>query len=320
MKILTWHVHGNYLLYLTRFSGHEFFLPVDKNGDGGRGTVFPFGDNVKDIAAEDVMRSKFDCILFQHKKNWIEDQHRILSGEQKRLPRIYLEHDPPLEHPSEQIHPAANETDVLLVHVTHFNALAWNSGSAATRVIEHGVFLTKEHSSTYELDRGITAINNITTRGRRAGADIFQRAIASGVPLDLVGMNAEAAGGLGEVSPPRLPEFLSRYRFYFNPSRYTSLNLAVIEAMMVGLPVVGLATTEMVTVIENGVNGYIDTDVRKLIAPMLELVRNKTLARELGAAARDHARARFDIARFTKDWNAAFNFVTGATRASAIAH
>ena len=37
---------------------------------------------------------------------------------------------------------------------------------------------------------------------------------------------------------------------------------------MIGLPIVGLATTELVTVIENGVQGYIDTDVYKLIEPM----------------------------------------------------
>src|SRR5438445_12928606 len=42
----------------------------------------------------------------------------------------------------------------------------------------------------------------------------------------------------------------------------------VLEAMMIGLPIVGLATTELVTVIENGVQGYIDTDVYKLIEPM----------------------------------------------------
>jgi hypothetical protein len=319
MKILTWHVHGSYLLYLTRFSGHEFYLPVDANGTGGRGNVFPFGDNVKDVPAEDVMRTRFDCILFQTKKNWTEDQHRILSAEQRRLPRIYLEHDPPLEHPSEQIHPIASEADVLLVHVTPFNALAWNNGGAATRVIEHGVFLTTEHRATYELEKGITAINNIATRGRRAGGDIFSAVRARGIPVDLVGMEAEAAGGLGEVSPPQLPEFLSHYRFYFNPSRYTSLNLAVIEAMMVGLPVVGLATTEMATVIQNGSTGFIDTDVERLIAPMRELVNDRNFARTLGLTARHQALERFNIVRFTEDWNAAFSFVTGSSRLSAIA-
>lgn len=36
--------------------------------------------------------------------------------------------------------------------------------------------------------------------------------------------------------------------------------------MAIGMPVVGLATTELVTVIDNGVSGWIDTDVNRLIA------------------------------------------------------
>lgn len=41
--------------------------------------------------------------------------------------------------------------------------------------------------------------------------------------------------------------FAARYRFLFNPIRYTSLGLAVIEAMMIGMPVVALGTTDMVS-------------------------------------------------------------------------
>jgi len=40
-------------------------------------------------------------------------------------------------------------------------------------------------------------------------------------------------------------------RFFFNPIRYTSLGLAVCEAMMVGMPIIGLATTEMATTVQN---------------------------------------------------------------------
>ena len=38
------------------------------------------------------------------------------------------------------------------------------------------------------------------TRHRLLGADIFQQ-VREAVPLDLVGMDAEALGGLGEVPP-----------------------------------------------------------------------------------------------------------------------
>src|SRR4029079_6984360 len=102
------------------------------------------------------------------------------------------------------------------------------------------------------------------------------------VPLDLVGMESQPCGGLGEVFPPDLPAFESRYRFYFHPIRFTSLGLALIEAMLVGLPVVGLATTELVTLIQNGVNGFIDTDVNKLLGPMRLLLSDLGEARRIG--------------------------------------
>jgi UDP-glucuronate decarboxylase len=50
------------------------------------------------------------------------------------------------------------------------------------------------------------------------------------------------------------------------------LGLAIVEAMMVGLPIVGLATTELVTVVRNGENGFIDTDVDVLVDCMKELL------------------------------------------------
>jgi glycosyltransferase involved in cell wall biosynthesis len=142
------------------------------------------------------------------------------------------------------------------------------------------------------------------------GPDIFLAA-REAVPLDLVGMAAEELGGLGEVEHALLPAFAARYRYLFNPIRYSSLGLAVIEAMMAGLPVVGLATTEMATVIGNGETGYIDTNLATLIGHMRELARNPALARELGTNARKMARERFGIERFADDWDRTLRQVTG---------
>src|SRR4051794_21334776 len=124
-------------------------------------------------------------------------------------------------------------------------------------------------------------------------------------------MGAEEAGGLGEVLHADLPGFAARYRFLFNPIRHTSLGLAVIEAMMAGLPVVALATTEMVTVIKDRVNGFIDTDPQRLARCMKELLADPAKARALGQAARQTALARFGIARFVRDWNSIFSEAIG---------
>lgn len=302
LRILTWHIHGNYLWYLSQVP-HDIYLPVKPGkaeGYGGRGQTFPFGGNVYDVPADEVHKRHFDCILFQTRTNYERDQYEILSDEQRRLPRIYLEHDPPQQHPTDTRH-WVDDPNVLLVHVTPFNRLMWDSGRAPTRVIDHGVLVPPEVRYTGEIERGIVVINNLAARGRRLGVDVFRQA-AHEVPLDLVGMEAEALGGIGEVSPPKLPAFEARYRLFFNPIRYTSLGLAVIEAMTIGMPIVGLATTEMVMAIENGVSGVLDTELDKLIPAMRELLRDPALARAMGQAARRRALERYHIDRFVADW------------------
>jgi glycosyltransferase involved in cell wall biosynthesis len=155
--------------------------------------------------------------------------------------------------------------------------------------------------ATYELARGIVVVNHLAQRGRRLGADVFST-VRGAVPLDLVGMDAQSAGGLGEVANSELPAFVARYRFFFNPIRYTSLGLAIVEAMMVGLPVVGLATTELVTVIRNGESGVLDTRVAPLVDAMHRLLQRPDEAARMGANARRLANERFGIGRFVDDW------------------
>jgi hypothetical protein len=310
IRVLTWHIHGNYLLYLSR-AGVEFVIPtgLDREGYGGRGSTFPFPDNVREVPAGAIRTLDLDCVLFQTRANYEVDRFDILSDEQRRLPRIYLEHDTPRGHPTDQRH-WFDEPGSLLVHVTPFNALMWDGGRTPTRVIDHGVFVPEGVRYTGGIARGITAINHLRSRGRLLGADVFQAA-RERVPLDLVGMDAESLGGLGEVHPMELAAFEARYRLFFNPIRWTSLGLAVIEAMTLGMPVVGLATTEMAAAVESGVSGYVDTNLERLIEVMNDLIANPAEAKRLGEGARRRALERFHIDRFAREWEETFAAATG---------
>ena len=314
LRVFTWHQHGSYLLYLVQ-SPHEFFVPVRPGRPhpyGGLGGPFPWPPNVHEVPVGELPNLDLDCILFQQRGQYEHDQYEILSQAQRRLPRIFLEHDPPRESPTDTRH-VVDDPDVLLVHVTHFNDLMWDSGRSPTRVIEHGVMVPEHVRYSGEVERGIVVINHLARRGRRLGADVFERARRE-VPLDLVGMGAAELDGLGEEPHDRLPELVARYRFFFNPIRYTSLGLAVCEAMMIGLPIVGLATTEMATAIQNGVSGYVDTDVDKLVAYMRGLLADPAEARRLGEGARRVALERFNIERFARDWDNILRLVTSTPK------
>ena len=316
LRILTWHVHGSYLYYLAH-APHDFYLPVRASGESGytgRTASFPWPDNVHEVSAEDVRELALDGILYQHARHYLVDRHALLSDRQLRLPQVYLEHDPPRGSPTDTLHPV-QDRNVLLVHCTPFNRLMWDSGVTPTRVIDHGVTVPEGARYRGDLARGLVVINNLAQRGRRLGADVYARLQAE-LPLDLVGMGwAEVAGGVGEIPPRELPAFMAAYRFFFNPIRYTSLGLAILEAMMVGLPVVGLATTELVTVIENGVSGYLATDPDELVGRAATLLADPALARRLGDGARRTATARFGIDRFARDWSETLLDVMGGVRA-----
>lgn len=309
LRVLTWHIHGSYLYYLTQ-APCTFYLPKKNSteeGYGGRTPGFPWGENVIDVPAEDVKNIDFDCILFQSKKNYLEDQYLILSEKQRALPKIYLEHDPPREVPTDTKH-VVDDAEVLLVHVTHFNNLMWDNNGTPSTVIEHGVMVDKNVKYTGELNKGIVVINGIVKRGRRLGYDVFTK-VREKIPLDIVGMFSEDAGGLGEINNRELSSFIAKYRFFFNPIRYTSLGLSVCEAMMTGVPIAGLATTEMAVTIKNDFSGYVHTDIDFLINKMQLLLDNKEKAAELGKGAQQTANEKFNIERFKQDWMNTFEAV-----------
>jgi hypothetical protein len=303
LRILTWHVHGNYLWYLSHLR-HEIVLPVRPgrpHGYGGRSGAFPWPDTVREVPADRVREVEVDAVVYQAHDQWLVDRHELLSPSQRAAPQLVIEHDPPRLSPTDTRHPV-DDPDALVVQVTAFNDLMWDCGRTPTRVIEHGVVVPADARYQGHLPAGVTVVNNLAQRGRRLGLDVFLGA-RDKVPLDLVGMGSEALGGRGEVPPPELARAMAAYRFYFHPVRYTSLGLSLCEAMTVGLPVVGLATTELPTIIEDGVNGFVATDPDRLVGDMQALLADAALARAIGAAGRRTALERFSIGRFVRDWD-----------------
>jgi hypothetical protein len=310
LKILIWHIHGSYLNTLARID-HDWYLPVKPGrpeGYGGRGPTFDLPDSVQEVPAEQVHNLQLDLIIYQTPRNYFEDQYEILSPEQRRLPKIYLEHNVPRPHATDTRHPI-DDPDVLLVHVTNYNRLMWDNGRTPTMVIEHSVAIDPTIQYSGQLERGITVINGIQQRPRIAGYDLFLRA-RQDIPLDIAGMRTAEIGGLGDIPYRHLHRRVAEYRFLFSPIRYTSLPLAVIEAMTIGTPVIALATTELPAVIENGKSGYTSCNIDELISYMRHLLAHPEEARLLGQRAREVARERFALERFIRGWNAAFARVT----------
>jgi glycosyltransferase involved in cell wall biosynthesis len=215
------------------------------------------------------------------------------------LPVAYVEHNAPQGRIANMRHPAADRPGLVVVHVTHFNALFWDCGQASTVVIEHGV-PDPGYRYTGELAAAAVVVNEPVRRGRVTGTDLlagFRRS----VPVDVFGMGSEPVGG-ADLPHKVLLDELPRRRLYLHPVRWTSLGLSLIEAMHLGMPVVALAVTEVPAAVPPGA-GALSTDVNVLARACRELLADPGLARDQGRRAREHALSRYGLRRFLDDWD-----------------
>jgi glycosyltransferase involved in cell wall biosynthesis len=200
-------------------------------------------------------------------------------------------------------HPVADRGDVLLVHVTHFNRLFWDAGATETVVVEHGI-VDPGHLYTGELERAVAVVNDPLRRGRVTGTDLLE-ALRGRLPIDVFGMGTRGLGGLDNVPQDRLHDEMARRRAYLHPVRWTSLGLSLLEAMHLGMPVVALATTEVVDAVPPDA-GVVTNRLDGLEDALRRLLADPEAAHVAGKAAREHALSRFGLERFLADWDAVF--------------
>jgi glycosyltransferase involved in cell wall biosynthesis len=236
------------------------------------------------------------------------------------VPAVYLEHNAPRNDVPNSRHPVADRPELLLVHVTAFNDLMWDCGGTPTVVVEHGI---PDPGARYtgELPSAGLVINEPLLRWRVAGTDLLSRFVGV-TALDLFGIGGDGVAehlgvpcslirSVGDLPTERRHDQLARRRFYLHPVRWTSLGLSLIEAMHLGMPIVGLATTDTVEAVPVEA-GVLSTDVDRLVAAARQLINEPLLARHMGKQAREAALARYGLGRFLADWDRVIEQVTPA--------
>jgi hypothetical protein len=305
VRILLWHVHGSWTTSFVQ-GRHEYLVPVlpGRGEDGrGRAQTWSWPAAVVEVTPEQAAEAEVDVVLLQRPRELEGLAEDWLGGRRpgRDVPAIYLEHTVPEGRVNSMLHPAADRDDLVLVHVTHFNALFWDSGSTATRVIEHGI-VDPGYRYSGELPAAAAVINEAGRRRRVTGTDLLPR-LNGRVRIDLFGMGAAELGGIEDLPQDRLHDELARRRVYLHPYRWTSLGLALLEAMQIGLPVVALATTEVVEAVPPEA-GHVTNRIAGLREGLESFVTDPEAARRAGRAARAASLSRYGLARFLAEWDA----------------
>lgn len=325
MKVLLWHVHGSWTTAFVQ-GRHDYLLPVlpDRGPDGrGRARTWDWPAAAREVAPEELAAAAPDVVVLQrpHEAELLQRWTGLRAGVD--VPAVYVEHNAPTEHAARSTHPLAARTDVPLVHVTAFNAVMWDNGSAPVTVVEHGV-VDPGHRYTGTDPSLAVVVNEPVRRWRVAGTDLVL-ALSREVGVSVYGMGMAAlveraphlAGRVHEDLPQaRLHDVLGGHRAYFHPYRWTSLGLALVEAMTIGMPVLALATTAAPESVPASA-GLVSNDVSALAATARRWAADPAEARERGLAAREHALARFGLERFLADWDEVLASATGSVAGSA---
>jgi hypothetical protein len=303
MKVLLWHVHGAWTTAFVH-GDHEYTVPVvaDRGPDGvGIARTYAWPEDIRELPPERLHDEDFDVVVLQRPHELEHLAEEWLGRRPGRdVPAVYVEHNAPQGRIADMRHPAADRPDLLLVHVTHFNALFWDAGSTPTRVVEHGI-VDPGHRYTGELPRTAVVINEARRRARVTGTDLLER-FAAAAPLDLFGMDAGSLGGIEDLPQDDLHDELARRRVYLHPIRWTSLGLSLIEAMHLGMPVVALGTTEAHEAVPDDA-GAVSTRIDVLESTIRRLMADPEEARARGRAARHAALERYGLERFLADWD-----------------
>ena len=317
MKVLLWHVHGSWTTAFVQ-GRHDYVVPVlpDRGADGvGRARTWTWPASVRECSPAELRDQDFDVVVLQrpHELDLVRNWTGRTAGVD--LPAIYLEHNAPDEKPCTQRHVLADRRDIPIAHVTYFNELYWDNGSAPTTVIEHGV-VDPGARYTGEISAGAVVVNEPGRRGRIVGADLVPRFADVG-PIDLFGMQATpfvtSLGHPGVVphddldTQDQMHTEMARRRVYLHPMRWTSLGLSLIEAMHLAMPVVALAATEVAEAVPAGA-GVVSTNSATLMAGFRRYLDDPDAAADAGRQARRAALERYGLARFLQDWDVLLDF------------
>jgi hypothetical protein len=303
-------VHGSWTTAFVQ-GPHRYLLPtLPERGPwgGGRPAAWDWPASAVEVSPEQLADEPVDVVVLQRPEEWELAARWLGRTPGRDLPAVFVEHNAPRGPAVTSRHPMADRDDLLLVHVTHFNALMWDTGATRTTVVEHGV-VDPGHRYTGELAAAAVVINEPLRRNRVTGTDLLP-GFAGVAPVDVFGMGTDGleddlghgVRGRGDLPQHRMHHELSRRRVYLHPIRWTSLGLSLIEAMHLGMPVVALASTEAPQAVPPEA-GVCATDLAVLHAGLRDLVADPDRAAATGLAARRHALAYFGLARFLERWD-----------------
>lgn len=180
------------------------------------------------------------------------------------------------------------------VAISPTKAVSWGVGGDA---VPNFVDPADYPAARFTKNAGLRVANHIWSKRVFLQWELHEAAF-SGLPVSIVGHNPEL-GATAAGSWDALRDELATHRFFIhtaNPKYEDGYNMASLEAMAAGLPIIG--NRHPTSPIKHGVSGFLSNDPAELRGFAERLLDDVELARRMGEAARAAVADRFTPARF----------------------
>ncbi|HYE89312.1 MAG TPA: glycosyltransferase [Vicinamibacterales bacterium] len=322
MNILTFDWHEPYICALAR-TGHRF--DVVERTKGGHAQWFyemrPLPRNariIKDRTARQRARDgHYDAVICHNVPDllWSRGYHvpKILVCHNKLATEIALSRGG-IDGPSYRAEVRGlleASRGLTVVFISDSKRADWDlPGHVITPGIDPA-----EYGGFHGSDARVLRVGNLMRERDIMLGYSAQLAILARQPSTLLGLNAPPAEGRPSRDWDDLRAHYQSHRVYLNTTvdpYEDGYNLAMLEAMATGMPIVSTANPS--SPIVNGVNGYISADHSLLSARISQLLRDQNAAIELGAEAQRTVAQQFHIDDFAAKWDTVIRQASATVR------
>jgi hypothetical protein len=267
----------------------------------------PVPANGRLVRMEEIVRDapSYYCIVASNLSDLLDA--KSLSG-----PRILVLHEAldgivreqglavPIEKFREAVTKLVNLTRTHVVAGSKLKGRSWGfTGDVVPVSAEPSSYLPWQG----DLDRGLRVSNHISRRPHYLNWEFHKQAF-DGVPVSIVGYNDDMEGVKPSANWDELKGMFSRHRFYIHtasPDLEDGYNMATLEAMAAGLPVLG--NVHATSPVEHGVSGFLSDNPLELRGYAQRLLADRNLAASMGEAARKTVATRFSVAQFRENFS-----------------
>jgi hypothetical protein len=306
MKLLVFNCHEAWV-YQLGVLGYELDVIVGLKGrytDGWDERMRPVPVSASIINLSEALKRSvpYDCII-THNITDLLDVKSLLG------PRIIVLHttlDSRLHEEGSGITPEkmkgllSHYLKLVGGHAVAISPLKAKSWGLSEDIVKSGVDPRNYLPYRGDEPKGLRICNEISKRRKILYWELYEKAFR-GIPIHLVGHNPDMPGIEPAHNWTHLKQMLSSHRFYIHtadPRLEDGYNMATLEAMAAGMPVLG--NRHPTSPVQHGISGFLSDDPEELRSYANMLIADRNLASGMGEEARKTVAKQFSISRFKK--------------------